>query len=251
MTAQPAVQPTQSRAAFISGVVFFGFSLLFFAYLSWQLVNWVQDQQSAPISQVKLYGNFQHLDAPVLQQRLQQEYVGNFFSVNVDQVQQFLHQQHWVYQVAVRKQWPDTLVVVVTEQQPAAIWNAEQLINKKGEVFNAPLEQLQAALPILHGPVGTEQDALNMFSNMQQLLQLHDFSVRKVWLTERFAWRLELSDGLLLQLGRDDTLKRLQRFVDLYPTMQKHNAAGMAEVDLRYDTGIAVRYVTTETKRKT
>ncbi|CAM5193670.1 cell division protein FtsQ/DivIB [Alishewanella longhuensis] len=117
----------------------------------------------------------------------------------------------------MRKQWPDTLVVVVTEQQPAAIWNAEQLINKK-EVFNAPLEQLQAALPILHGPVGTEQDALNMFSNMQQLLQLHDFSVRKVWLTERFAWRLELSDGLLLQLGRDDTLKRLQRFVDLYPT---------------------------------
>lgn len=250
MTPQPAVQPTQSRAAFISGLVFFGFSLLFFAVLSWKLVEWVQDQQSAPISNVKLYGNFKHLRAAELQQRLQAEYVGNFFSVNVDQVQQFLHQQYWVYQVAVRKQWPDTLVVVVTEQQPAAIWNAEQLINKKGEVFTAPLDQLQTTLPLLHGPEGSEQDALNMFTHMQQLLQLHEFSISKVWLTERFAWRLELADGVQLKLGREDTLKRLQRFIELYPTMQQHNAAGMAEVDLRYDTGIAVRYAT-ETKRKT
>ncbi len=250
MIAQPAVQSTQSRAAFISGVVFFGFSLLFFAVLSWKLVEWVQDQQNAPISNVKLYGNFKHLQAAELQQRLQAEYVGNFFSVNVDQVQQFLHQQYWVYQVAVRKQWPDTLVVVVTEQQPAAIWNAEQLINKKGEVFTAPLEQLQTTLPLLHGPEGSEQDALNMFTHMQKLLQLHEFSISKVWLTERFAWRLELADGVQLKLGREDTLKRLQRFIELYPTMQQHNAAGMAEVDLRYDTGIAVRYAT-ETKRKT
>ncbi|GGW55307.1 cell division protein FtsQ/DivIB [Alishewanella tabrizica] len=251
MTAEPAVQPTQSRAAFISGLVFFGFSLVFLGYLSWTLVNWVQDQQNAPISQVKLYGNFQHLDAPALQHRLQQEYVGNFFTVNVDDVQQFLHQQHWVYQVAVRKQWPGTLVVVVTEQQPVAIWNAEHLLNKKGEVFTAPIAQVADTLPLLYGPQGAEQDALKMFSNMQQLLQLHDFTVRKVWLTERFAWRLELADGLLLQIGREDTLKRLQRFVDVYPTMQQHNAAGMAEVDLRYDTGIAVRYAATDTKRKT
>ncbi|MCC5450759.1 cell division protein FtsQ/DivIB [Rheinheimera sp. UJ51] len=248
-----ATEPaTPSRAAFIAGLVFFGCSLVFLGYLTVKLVQWVQDQQSVPISQVKLYGNFQHLDAKALQQRIQQEYVGNFFRVNVDQVQQFLQQQHWVYQVAVRKQWPDTLVVVVTEQQPVAVWNSEQLINNKGVVFDAPLEQLTTSLPLLHGPAGSAQDALNMFTNMQQLLQLHEFSVRQIWLTERFAWRLELADGLQLQLGREESLKRLQRFVELYPTMQQHKInAAMVEVDLRYDTGIAVRYGATETKRKT
>ncbi len=251
MTAAAAEQQSTSRAAFLAGLVFFGCSLLFLGFLSWKLVQWVQDQQSAPISQVKLYGDFRHLDAQALQQRLQQEYVGNFFRVNVAQVQQFLQQQHWVYQVAVRKQWPDTLVVVVTEQQPVAVWNAEQLINNKGAVFSAPLEQLTTTLPLLYGPEGSEQDALTMFNNMQQLLRLHEFAISKVWLTERFAWRLELTDGLLLQLGREESLKRLQRFVELYPTMQQHNPAGMAEVDLRYDTGIAVRYAATDTKRKT
>lgn len=251
MSRQPVTAPVQSRAAFITGLAFFVCSLLFLGYLSWKLVHWIQDQQSAPISQIKLYGDFQHLDAQGLQQKLQQQYVGNFFRVDVDEVQQFLQQQHWVYQVAVRKQWPDRLVVVVTEQHPVAVWNAEQLINSKGQIFTAPLEQVQDTLPKLYGPAGTEQDALGMFTSMQQLMQLHNFNVSQLALTDRFAWRLVLADGVVLQLGREDTLKRLQRFIELYPTMQQHNAAGMAEVDLRYDTGIAVRYATTDTKRKT
>lgn len=250
MAEQVSVAPVRSRAEFIAGLVFFACSLIFLMYLIATLKNWVQDQQSAPISQVRLYGKFQQLDAAELQQRLQQEYVGNFFRVNVDQVQQFLQLQPWVYQSAVRKLWPDTLVVVVTEQQPVAVWNGDQLLNDKGQVFTAPIQQLATTLPWLHGPQGAEQDALNMFSKMQQLLTLHQFQVRKVWLTERFAWRLELADGLSLQLGREDTLKRLQRFIELYPQMQQHQA-GMAEVDLRYDTGIAVRYAVTDTKRKT
>ena len=250
MKAEQTQITPRSRTEFVLGLVFFVCSILFLLYLIAEVRNWVRDQQSALISQVRLYGKFQQLDVNNLQQRLHQEYVGNFFRVDVDQVQQFLQQQPWVYQSAVRKLWPDTLVVVVTEQQPVAIWNGEQLLNEKGQVFAAPIQQLNQPLPWLYGPDGTEQDALNMFGRMQQLMTLHQFDVQKVYLTERFAWRLELADGLSLQLGREDTLKRLQRFIELYPTMQQHQA-GMAEVDLRYDTGIAVRYAVTDTKRKT
>lgn len=250
MNAEQTQITPRNRTEFVLGLVFFVCSILFLLYLIAEVRNWVRDQQSAPISQVRLYGKFQQLDVNSLQQRLHQEYVGNFFRVDVDQVQQFLQQQPWVYQSAVRKLWPDTLVVVVTEQQPVAIWNGEQLLNEKGQVFAAPIQQLNQPLPWLYGPDGTEQDALNMFGRMQQLMALHQFDVQKVYLTERFAWRLELADGLSLQLGREDTLKRLQRFIELYPTMQQHQA-GMAEVDLRYDTGIAVRYAVTDTKRKT
>ncbi|WP_333607248.1 cell division protein FtsQ/DivIB [Arsukibacterium sp.] len=248
MTAQQ-ITPA-SKASFIGGLVFFLLVLVLVFVAGWQFSRWVQGQQTAPIAEVRLYGQFMQLDAAELQQQLQQQFVGNFFRVNVDQVQQFLQQQPWVYQVAVRKQWPDTLVVVVTEQQPVAIWNADLLLNNKGELFQAPIAQLQQALPQLHGPDGTEQDALNMFILMQQLLQLHQLSAEQLWLTERFSWRIQLADGLSVQLGRQDTLKRLQRLIDLYPLLQQHKAAAMAEVDLRYDTGIAVRYAEPETKRK-
>ncbi|MBZ9611360.1 cell division protein FtsQ/DivIB [Rheinheimera maricola] len=244
----PATQFKQ-RPAFYAGVVFFIAALLMLIWAGVKVSDWVHSQQSAPVRQVRLYGDFQHINASALQQTLQQQYVGNFFSVNVDQVQQFLLQQPWVYQVAVRKQWPDALVVVVTEQQPVAIWNQQQLLNTQGEIFHAPLQQLKTELPMLTGPEGSQQDALTMFRHMQGLLALHKFNAVTLGLTERFSWQLSLSNGIALKLGRENTLKRLQRFIELYPVISKHKAEAVAEVDLRYDTGIAVRY-SAEQKRK-
>lgn len=239
----------KQRPAFYAGVLFFIAAVAVLAWAGTKISDWMQSQQSAPVRQVRLYGDFYHIDANVLHQTLQQQYVGNFFSVDVDQVQQFLLQQPWVYQVAVRKQWPDALVVVVTEQRPVAIWNQQQLLNTQGEVFQAPVQQLKTALPMLTGPQGSQQDALAMFHHMQGLLALHKFNAVALGLTERFSWQVSLSNGVALKLGREDTLKRLQRFIELYPVISKHKPEAVAEVDLRYDTGIAVRY-STEQKRK-
>lgn len=250
MTRQDMTEPRTKRPAFIAGVVFFVLALAALLWGGLKIADWVQGQQSAPVKQVRLYGDFVHIDAGQLHQALQQQYVGNFFRVDVDQVQQFLLQQPWVYQVAVRKQWPDALVVVVTEQKPEAVWNQQQLLNMQGELFDAPLQQLTLELPMLFGPNGSEQDALNMFRHMQGLLALHQFHASQLWLTERFSWQLQLNNGVALKLGREDTLKRLQRFIELYPTIKAHKQEAVAEVDLRYDTGIAVRYASTEQKRK-
>jgi cell division protein FtsQ len=244
----PQLQLKQ-RPAYYAGVLFFLAAVLALVYAIVAVSNWMNSQQAAPVQQVRLYGDFARIDAGALLQTLRQQYVGNFFSVNVDQVQQFLLQQPWVYQVAVRKQWPDALVVVVTEQQPVAIWNQQQLLNEQGEVFTAPLEQLKTELPMLTGPDGSQQDALTMFRHMQGLLALHKFNAIALGLTERFSWQLNLSNGVALQLGREDTLKRVQRFIDLYPVITKHKTEAVAEIDLRYDTGVAVRY-SAEPKRK-
>ena len=249
MTVVRSKQKTPFTPAFVGGVLFFLLSLCLVIWFVSRVVVWVQDQQNAPIRQVKLYGDFGHIQPKQMHGKLQQQFVGNFFKVNVDQVQQFLQQQPWVYQVAVRKQWPDALVVVVTEQQPVAIWNQQQLLNERGEVFSAPLQQLKTELPMLTGPEGSQQDALAMFRHMQGLLALHKFNAVALGVTERFSWQVSLSNGVALKLGREDTLKRLQRFIELYPVISKHKAEAVTEVDLRYDTGIAVRY-SAEQKRK-
>lgn len=242
MTIVRSKQKTPFTPAFVGGVLFFLLSLCLVIWFVSRVVVWVQDQQNAPIRQVKLYGDFGHIQPTKLHRTLQQEFVGNYFKVNVDQVQQFLQQQPWVYQVAVRKQWPDTLVVVVTEHSPVAIWNLEYLLNKRGEVFKAPIAQLNSKLPQLAGPQGSEQDALTMFSRVQSLLTLHQFEAASLSVSDRFAWQLKLSNGIELKLGREDTLKRVQRFIDLYPSISKHKPEAIEQVDLRYDTGLAVRF---------
>jgi len=242
MTIVRSKQKTPFTPAFVGGVLFFLLSLCLVIWFVSRVVVWVQDQQNAPIRQVKLYGDFGHIQPTKLHRTLQQEFVGNYFKVNVDQVQQFLQQQPWVYQVAVRKQWPDTLVVVVTEHSPVAIWNLEYLLNQRGEVFKAPIAQLNAKLPQLAGPQGSEQDALTMFTRVQSLLTLHQFEAERLSVSDRFAWQLKLSNGIELKLGREDTLKRVQRFIDLYPSISKHKPEAIEQVDLRYDTGLAVRF---------
>ena len=242
MTELRSKQKTPFTPAFVGGVLFFLLSLSLVIWFASKVVVWVQDQQNAPIRQVKLYGDFGHIQPTQLHRALQQQFVGNYFHVNVDQVQQFLQQQPWVYQVAVRKQWPGTLVVVVTEHSPVAVWNAEFLLNQQGDVFQAPISALKTRLPQLTGPQGSQQDALTMFGRVQSLLALHQFEATRMSVSDRFAWQLTLSNGIELKLGREDTLKRVQRFIDLYPTMSKHKAEPIEQVDLRYDTGLAVRF---------
>jgi len=212
--------------------------------------DWRQDQASAPIRQVRLYGDFAHIQAPQLNEKLQQKYLGNFFNLNVDQVQSFLQQQPWVAQAAVRKQWPDTLVVVVTEHKPVAIWNDHYLLNQQGQVFIAPVAELKEPLPKLQGPDGLSQDALVMFNNLNQMLKVHQHQAKGLSVTARQAWQVQLEEGVVLTLGREDTVKRVQRFIDLYPDISQHKPLPIAEVDLRYDTGMAVRWVDAQETRK-
>lgn len=237
-----ASQKTKFTPAFVAGVLFFLCSLSVVVWCGVKVADYVQDQQNAPIQQVQVYGQFAHIEAKQLHQRVTEEFVGNFFNVQVADIQQFVQQQPWVSQVAVRKQWPGKLLIVVTEHSPVAIWNTNFLLNKRGEVFKAPLEELSQPLPKLNGPDGVEQDALKMFSQLQALLALHQFQAETLTVNERLAWEVKLSNGISLKLGREDTLKRVQRFIDLYPVISKQKPEAIEQVDLRYDTGLAVRY---------
>jgi len=243
-------QKSPYTPAFVGGVLFFLASVALVLWFSSKVAGWVQHQQTAPIKQVRLYGDFGHIEPARLHSTLQQHLVGNFFKVDVDEVATFLRQQPWVNQVAVRKQWPGVLVVVVTEHSPVAVWNQEYLLNTKGEVFRAPLDQVQTQLPKLNGPEGAEQDALSMYAKVQALLALHQFEAAGLTLSARQAWQLNLAEGIKLTLGREDTAKRVQRFIDLYPVISKHKTQAVAEVDLRYDTGVAVRWVEAPEQRE-
>ncbi|MFS1702029.1 cell division protein FtsQ/DivIB [Alteromonas sp. AMM-1] len=199
--------------------------------------SWMQDEQRAPVQVIDFSGRFKHLDVLKLEKLIRQSQPGSFFALDVNDIHQLLEQQPWVYRASVRKQWPNRLKVYLVEQTPVARWNEDLMLNPYGESFNAEGKTL--GLPKLFGPGGSEKTALEGYNAMQSLLAGQNLAIAELSLSERYAWQVQLQNGIELNLGRQEFIDRLQRFVDVYPLLAKQPKA-VKYVDLRYDTGLAV-----------
>jgi cell division protein FtsQ len=163
----------------------------------------------------------------------------------VNELRRRVEQLPWIQKVSIRKVWPDKLSVYVTEHKPVAMWNGDRLINEQSDVFRANIEQVDTALPQLFGPENAVEETWKEFNRVQQMLAVNGFQVRALRLTERFAVSVVLAQGIEVKLGREATLERIKRFIDVFPSIVEHEKSKNNEidtVDLRYDTGAAVAW---------
>ena len=238
--------------SFWLGVSFFVAVIISLFVGSWLITEKVIAEEGAPVTSLVISGEMPFTIREDIETAVENIDLGNFFQVNVNEVQQQVAQLPWVYSVSVRKHWPNELKIYVVDQSPVAQWNGEFLINTEGKTFQADLSRIKKGLPQFFGPEGTENVALENFNNLNRLLNFSDLAIDELVLSERFSWQLTLNDGVMLNLGREDRIERIQRFMDVYPTLKenKEDNQQVNYVDLRYDTGVAVGWKTAETKNK-
>lgn len=207
-----------------------------------------------PLHRVDLAAAPQRIDTLALRQVLREGIDGNFFTVDIGQMRQSLEKLPWVRNVSIRREFPDRLAVSIEEHQPLARWNHNarsdgfrtELVNTYGEVFSAEYGQ---PLPDF---VGQERrDAFEVAQRHEQFsrqLAALDLQVVRIVQTPRHAWQLQLSNGMVLELGHEDMQQRLAKFVAVYPYSLAASMQGTEEggspvkyVDLRYRNGFAVR----------
>ncbi len=204
--------------------------------------DWLVENQDAQIKKIVVLGKPKYTTDKAVIAAIKQVDLSSYFQLNVKAVQRSVQGLPWVATVSVRKQWPDKLQVYIVEHKPVAIWNSDLLLNAKGQVFQADNEALQAYLPQLYGPEGSEIEAWQAFLQFKDMLAVNDFNLVSLALSERFAWQLWLEEGVRLNLGREEKARRVQRFIDVYPSMQIPEGGVLDTVDLRYDTGLAVSW---------
>lgn len=237
----------QINFPFWGGVAFLGLVLLTLVYGFWVIADWLEDEQQAPIQFISVTGDRTQINDQEVEALIREKHAGSFFELNVNKLHRDLEMMPWVYHASVRKRWPNSLNVYVVEQVAAARWNSDLLLNEYGESF--PAYYKGDSLPELYGPVGSEETALRGYRSMQSLLNSAELSINELTLSERFAWNIRLSNGIKLNLGRIEFVNRLQRFVDIYPLLQQQNKQ-LDYVDLRYDTGLAVGWKTSQETQK-
>jgi len=226
----------------IVGAVFLVAVLISLVIAGVSVNRWLHDEQQLPVQQIEFIGERSHIDLKRLEDLVRASQPGSFFALDVNQVFALLEEQPWVYRASVRKKWPSKLTVYIVEQTAVAHWNDDLLLNQFGETFEG--EIANSDLPHLYGPGGSEKTALQGYNAMQTILSGAALPVKELFLSERFAWQLTLKNEIALNLGRQEFIDRLQRFVDIYPLLKQQPRA-VEYVDLRYDTGLAVGWSNT------
>ena len=238
--------------SFWLGVVFFVAVVIGLAVLAWQISQGIAKDEAAPVTRVVIAGEMPYTVKGDIEKAIDNINLSNFFKVDVNQVQKEVANLPWVYSVSVRKNWPNELRIYVVDQIPVAQWNQDFLINQQGQTFQADTKRLTQNLPAFFGPEGSELMALENYYSLNKLLQFNGLAIDQLVLSERFAWQLMLSDGVTLNLGRENRVERVQRFMDLYPEILKHKESNQQVnyVDLRYDTGLAVGWKPLNTDKR-
>ncbi|AFJ48326.1 cell division protein FtsQ [Shimwellia blattae] len=235
----------RNNGTYLAGILFLGAVLLTIFISVWMVIGWMEDAQRLPLSKLVVTGERHYTrNDDIRQSILALGPPGTFMTQDVNIIQQQIERLPWIKQVSVRKQWPDELKIHLVEYVPIARWNDQHMIDADGVSFGVPVERTaKQILPVLSGPEGSESEVLQGFRNLSAVLAKNRFVLKAAAMTARRSWVLTLNDGIKLNLGRDDTLNRLNRFVELYPVLQKQaqtEGKRISYVDLRYDSGAAV-----------
>lgn len=172
----------------------------------------------------------------------------NFFTISLDSVRADFETLPWVRRAAVRRVWPNNLVVQIEEHQPMAIWGDTKLVNTFGEIYSASITQAEAdgPLPVLKGPEGSEQLVIRRFDDLRRWMSVIGRKPEIVTLSARHAWTVTLDDETRLMLGREQTVgieERVKRWAVVFPKVQERLDRKAEVIDLRYPNGFAIRNV--------
>lgn len=190
-----------------------------------------------PLREVALGGQVLHTSREQVSSVVREQLRGNFFTVDLERTRLAFEKLPWVRHASLRRRWPDRLEVEIEEHVALARWRDTALVNTYGELFQAAAA---GDLPTFTGPEGSGADMVRRYVEFAAALRPLGRRPAGVHLNERGAWEVRLDDGHELALGRQDMLRRLDRFVAVYAQTAARLPGGPHRIDLRYPNGFAV-----------
>ena len=193
-----------------------------------------------PIRRVEIAGNLAQTQRGELKAALERTVRGNFFTVNLDELQVLAQRYPWVAQASVSREWPDQVRITLTEKQALAHWGKNGLVSSAGEVFRPQRVNGLAPLPHLDGPRAQARFVLSQYQAMDRVLSRVGLHIESLQLTDRMSWLIKLEGGIEVLVDAQDTLAKLERFTVLYDRQLAGDIGSIARIDLRYRNGVAI-----------
>ena len=194
------------------------------------------------VGQIEISGDFQNLTREALYRELVYLTEESFFLVDLKEAQARIESLPWVESSQVARVWPNRLHFKVKEHQPIALWGSTQLLSQTGELFEPEDRSRYSHLPQLQGPEGSQEALWLNYARWSQELNSLGMKVSGVSLAARGAWELELEQGILIKLGREDMQGKMDRLQKIFRAELRNKLPEIEILDARYANGLAVRW---------
>lgn len=178
-------------------------------------------------------------------------------SMDLQHMAEQLEKNPWIETLKVRRRFPGTLNIEITEREPVAIVNMGYLyyLDAKGDIFKPLTEGDRLDFPILTGiteedlgkdPVGTKtmlRTALGIMGLLGKGTTFRLADVSEIHLDKGYGYTLFTAQGgIPVKLGNGDFPAKLARFSRIYGDLAAQTAA-LEYIDLNYPDKIVVKKV--------
>lgn len=213
------------------------------------VVTWLVRQPVFNVGSIRVEGDVTRNSVSTIRANALPLITGNYFSLDMQQVQQAFQSVPWVRRAVVRRVWPNRLSVSLEEHRAAALWSMEegsdQLVNTFGEVFQANVGDVEDdALPTLQGPEGSAALVLATYRRLSPVFERMELKMDTLSLSGRGSWHAGFDSGAEIELGRgseDELVARAERFVGTVPQVMARYQRPLVSADLRHNEGYALR----------
>jgi cell division protein FtsQ len=161
--------------------------------------------------------------------------------IDIDAVRERLEDLPWIVKAGVERQFPDRLIVSVTEAEPMALWQRNQklfLVSRGGDVIETANIAKYANLLIVVGEDAPKQ-AQTLFDILAQTPDLRPRVTAAVLVGKR-RWNIRMDNDVDVKLPEDGAAAAWKRFADL----NKQNdllSKDISVVDMRQPDRVVVR----------
>jgi len=214
-------------------------TVLLLAGLAWMAGYGVK---RSPIKYVRTEGVFQYLGKDEIKTALQPLVMTSFFDADMQAIHQVVSELAWVDTVTVKRVWPDAIDIKIREKKPYVRWGQHSLVSTKGDIITPKNIDQFKYLPILQGPDQQQLKTLEIMKGVNTALADQSMKIAEFTINDRWAWKIKLTTGLEILLGRNEQLKKLQRFLKTLEVLEPERVEKIAIVDLRYPNGYAVSW---------
>lgn len=193
-----------------------------------------------PVRQLEIVATRQRVSDLEVTAAARPELDAGLVSLDLRAVREQVSAITWVDTVGLKRVWPDTLRIAITEHRAAARWGETGLLNTHGDLFAEDSQYEYPELPRLAGPAGSHRRVAEFYLRIRDRLAASGLALTTIRMDARGAFAIEFDGGPVVRIGRDDADERVDRFFAVALPQLAAELGRVRYFDMRYTSGFAI-----------